>query len=148
MRKIKEVLRQRFGLELQQEQIARSCSIGQATVHRYLERAAAVGLSWPLPDDCDDSHLDALLFPARSNEPQAPVRPGIDFAVITSRSFCRHINKALFTSFRRPRGNSGPSLTIPQNCLACSATRAMNVTAGKHLAAKEISNAHIHNRRR
>jgi hypothetical protein len=30
MRKIKEVLRLRFGLGLQQEQIARSCSIGQA----------------------------------------------------------------------------------------------------------------------
>ena len=41
MRKIKEVLRLRFGLGLQQDQIARSCSIGQATVHRYLEKAAA-----------------------------------------------------------------------------------------------------------
>jgi len=28
-------------LGLQQDQIARSCSIGQATVHRYLEKAAA-----------------------------------------------------------------------------------------------------------
>jgi len=45
MRKIREVLRLRFGLSLGQEQIARSCSIGQATVHRYLERAAAVGLN-------------------------------------------------------------------------------------------------------
>jgi len=35
-------------LSLGQEQIARSCSIGQATVHRYLERAAAVGLNRPL----------------------------------------------------------------------------------------------------
>ena len=49
MRKIKEVLRLRFGLGLRQGQIAQSCSIGQATVHRYLERAAAAGLSWPLP---------------------------------------------------------------------------------------------------
>ena len=39
MRKIKEVLRLRFDLGLLQNQIARSCSIGQATVHRYLERA-------------------------------------------------------------------------------------------------------------
>ena len=51
MRKIKEVLRLRFGLGLHQDQIARSCSIGQATVHRYLERAAAAHLGWPLPDD-------------------------------------------------------------------------------------------------
>ena len=41
MRKVKEVLRLRFGLGLQQNQIARSCSIGQATVHRYLQKAAA-----------------------------------------------------------------------------------------------------------
>src|SRR6266487_6237674 len=63
MRKIKEVLRLRFGLGLHQDQIARSCSIGQATVHRYLEKAAAAKLSWPLPDDLDDQRLDELLFP-------------------------------------------------------------------------------------
>ena len=51
MRKIKEVLRLRYGLGLHQDQIARSCSIGQATVHRYLERAAAVGLTWPLTEE-------------------------------------------------------------------------------------------------
>ena len=62
MRKIKEVLRLRFELGLQQNQIARSCSIGQATVHRYLERAAAAGLSWPLSEDLDDSRLQKLLF--------------------------------------------------------------------------------------
>ncbi len=45
MRKIKEVLRLRFGLGLDQSQVARSCSIGQATVHRYLQKAVAAGLS-------------------------------------------------------------------------------------------------------
>ena len=48
MRKVKDVLRLRFELGLRQDQIARSCSIGQATVHQYLERATAAGLSWPL----------------------------------------------------------------------------------------------------
>src|SRR5215831_71692 len=79
MRTIKEVLRQRFGLGLRQEQIARSCSIAQATVHRYLERAAAAGLSWPLPEDCDDAQLNELLFPTRPDWPQPYPRPGIDF---------------------------------------------------------------------
>ena len=45
MRKAKEVLRLRFGLGLHQSQIAGSCSIGQATVHRYLQKAAAAGLT-------------------------------------------------------------------------------------------------------
>ena len=64
MRKIKEVLRLRYDLGLLQNEIARSCSIGQASVHRYLERASAAGLSWPLPEDCDDRRLNELLFPA------------------------------------------------------------------------------------
>jgi DNA-binding transcriptional regulator LsrR (DeoR family) len=61
MWKVKEVLRLRFGLGLQQNQIARSCSIGQATVHRYLQKAAAAGVSWPLPENLDDHRLEELL---------------------------------------------------------------------------------------
>jgi transposase len=79
MRKIKEVLRLRFGLGLLQDQIARSCSIGQATVHRYLERAAAIGLNWPLPDEYDDRRLNELLFPSRPGQPLSQARPGVDF---------------------------------------------------------------------
>src|SRR5437588_7802539 len=82
MRKIKEVLRLRFGLGLGQEQIARSCSIGQATVHRYLERAAAVGLKWPLEEEYDDRRLNELLFPTRPEYPPSVPRPGLDCAEI------------------------------------------------------------------
>ena len=76
MRKLKEILRLRYGLGLQQSQIARSCSIGQATVHRYLRKAAAAGLSWPLPEDFDDRGLEELLFPAASGRPSRTVRLG------------------------------------------------------------------------
>ena len=47
MRKTKEVLRLRFELGLGQRQSARSCGMGLATVHHYLERATAAGTSWP-----------------------------------------------------------------------------------------------------
>jgi hypothetical protein len=50
MRKTKEVLRLRFELGLGQRQIARSCGMGLGTVHDYLERAAAAGIGWPLPE--------------------------------------------------------------------------------------------------
>ena len=80
MRKIKEVLRLRFGLGLQQDQIARSCSIGQATVHRYLEKAAAAKVTWPLPDDLDERRLDELLFPKRPLRTPSQPRAGLDFA--------------------------------------------------------------------
>src|SRR5450755_693863 len=82
MRKIREVLRLRLGLGLGQEQIARSCSISQATVHRYLERAAATGLGWPLPEDCDERRLNELLFPARPAWPASPQRAAVDFSQI------------------------------------------------------------------
>ncbi len=48
MRKLHEILRLRF--ELSQYQVARSCSIGQATVCHYLKRAQAAGATWPLPE--------------------------------------------------------------------------------------------------
>jgi transposase len=82
MRKVKEVLRLRFGLGLQQNQIARSCSIGQATVHRYLQKAAAVGLTWPLPEDLDDRRLEELLFRSAVGRPSQTTRSLPDFAEI------------------------------------------------------------------
>src|ERR1035441_6509941 len=82
MRKIREVLRLRLGLGLGQEQIAGSCSISQATVRRYLERAAATGLGWPLPEDCDERRLNELLFPVRPAWPASPQRAAVDFSQI------------------------------------------------------------------
>src|SRR5258708_23322472 len=85
MRKVKEVLRLRFGLRLQQNQIARSCSIGQATVHRYLEKAAAAGLTWPLPDDLDERRLEEMLFSAAVGRPSRILRSLPDLAEVRRR---------------------------------------------------------------
>lgn len=79
MRKIKEVLRLRHELGLAQRQIARSCSISRAAVAEYLERAAAAGLSWPLPEGCNDEQLEAQLFRRAAPEP-ALKRAVPDFA--------------------------------------------------------------------
>jgi transposase len=62
MRKLKEVLRLRFGLGLGQRQIARCCSIGQGTVSEYLKRAEAAEVRWPLPEGWDDRRLEEVLF--------------------------------------------------------------------------------------
>ena len=64
MRKLREVLRLRFELKLGYQQIGRSCSIGVSTVHKYLKRAQAAGVTWPLPDDWDEARVEAALFPA------------------------------------------------------------------------------------
>jgi transposase len=64
MRKLKEVLRL-HSLGLSQHQIARSCSISQSTVHEYVSAAQAAGVTWPLPENWDDSQIEQALFPQR-----------------------------------------------------------------------------------
>src|SRR5258708_40158559 len=63
MRKLREVLRLRFELKLGYQQIGRSCAIGVSTVHKYLKRAEAAGVSWPLPEDWDEARVEAAVFP-------------------------------------------------------------------------------------
>ncbi len=65
MRKLREVLRLRFELKLGYQQIGRSCAIGVSTVHKYLKRAEAAGVTWPLPEDWDEARIDAVVFPRR-----------------------------------------------------------------------------------
>ena len=75
MRKIKEVLRLKFGLGFANRQIARSCSINHSTVADYLYRAKAAGLGqWPLPDSLDEAELEKRLFSTmapRADQPRA-----------------------------------------------------------------------------
>jgi transposase len=64
MRKIREVLRLKFGLGLKDRQIARSCSIPRSSVANYVFRARQAGLhTWPLVPDLEDEALEELLFP-------------------------------------------------------------------------------------
>jgi transposase len=62
MRKTKEVLRLRFELGFGQRLIARSCGMGLATVHDYLERTAVAGIGWPLPEGLSEEELESKLF--------------------------------------------------------------------------------------
>ena len=66
------------------QQIGRSCSIGVSTVHKYLKRAEAAGVTWPLPEDWDEARVNAVVFPRR--EPtiaeNSPARTPPDFAAI------------------------------------------------------------------
>lgn len=63
MRKIKEVLRLKWSLDLSHRAIGRSCGIGHTVVTEYLRRAERVGLCWPLPPEMDNVQLERLLFP-------------------------------------------------------------------------------------
>ena len=107
MRKVKEVLRLRFGLGLQQNEIARSCAIGQSTVHRYLQKAAAAGLTWPLAEDIDDRRLEELLFRKPAGRPSRNIRSLPDFDEVHRQlQTHKHLTCLLYTS--RQMGSKCP----------------------------------------
>jgi transposase len=81
MRKIREVLRLKFELGLENRQIARSCRIPHSSVGNYLKRAQQAGLSWPLPPDLGDEGLERGLFPP-DEQPVGASRPLPDLAAI------------------------------------------------------------------
>lgn len=62
MRKITEVLRQRFELKHSYRDIASSLNIGITTISDYLGRAKAAGIQWPLPDGMSEDDLFNQLF--------------------------------------------------------------------------------------
>jgi transposase len=88
MRKTREVLRLYFELKLGQRQVARGANVSQSTVHDYLERFYAAGLSWPSPPEMSEAELEGRLFPADSGaaRPCSKVLP--DFATIHDELRC------------------------------------------------------------
>ncbi len=79
MRKCREILRSHFELGMSNRQISRMLSISPATVFYCLARAEGAGLGWPLPDDLDDTALEAKLYPPP--DPIVPRAP-VDWATI------------------------------------------------------------------
>ena len=67
MRKIRDVLR--LSAEgLSTRQIAASLAIGRTTLRGYLDRADALGLSWPLPPSLSDTDLERQIYPRTARD--------------------------------------------------------------------------------
>lgn len=81
MRQIKEVLRLAWEVGLGAREIARSLSIAHPTVLRYLSRARAQNLRWPLPEGLSDAALEKRLCASPSST-SASRRPLPDCALI------------------------------------------------------------------
>jgi transposase len=62
MRKIRDVLRLKFEVQLSHGKIAAATGVSKGAVTNTVQRAVQKGLSWPLPADLDDSRLEALLY--------------------------------------------------------------------------------------
>ena len=81
MRRIRQVLRLAWEVGLKQRPIARSLTMGSATVGEYLRRARMAGLSWPLSSELNDTELEARLFPPPPKLARA-ARPLADWAEV------------------------------------------------------------------
>src|ERR1700738_4339424 len=74
MRKISEILRQRFELKRSYHDIARSQNISKSTVYEYLVRAEKAGISWPLPNEIAEPELyNKLFLPTAKLSPPRPL---------------------------------------------------------------------------
>jgi transposase len=65
MRKIKEILRMKWGLGLSDRQVAASLKIAHSTVGGYLKRAERAGLDWEQAQELEEAELKARLFPPK-----------------------------------------------------------------------------------
>lgn len=81
MRKIREVLRLKFELDLSERQISKSTQTSRSAIGDYLRRFAVSGLSWPLPPALSDADIAARLFRAKPALPDA-LRPAPDWAQV------------------------------------------------------------------
>lgn len=72
MRKIKEILKLHYE-HVSNREIARRLGIGAGSVSRYLTRAKAAKLSWPLTDDWTNEKIYSVLFPTTSRNPSYPL---------------------------------------------------------------------------
>ena len=63
MRRIREVLRQRWECGFSERTVATSCSLARSTVAKYVKRAEEAGLSWPLPEGLTDEELNRAPVP-------------------------------------------------------------------------------------
>jgi transposase len=73
VRKIREVLRLKEGNVLSDRQVAGAVHVSPSTIADVVRRAAAAGLSWPLPEDMGDEELEALLYPKPEGERARPL---------------------------------------------------------------------------
>jgi transposase len=72
MRKIREVLRLKYTQSLSNTQIGTSCNLSKECVRKYIKRAERAGLSWPLPEEMNDTKLEQLLFKDANQAAQIP----------------------------------------------------------------------------
>lgn len=127
MRKAREILRLKHELGLTNRQIGASLHLSHVSVGKYLQRAKAAGVGWPLSPEIDDVHLRDLLrasqppvedatrpLPAMTQVYQEMRRPGVTLQLLWEEYRKEHPDGYAYTQFceyyKRFRGQLEPSL--------------------------------------
>src|SRR3954452_13592467 len=69
MRRLREILRLKHACGATDRAIAQSIGVARSTVALSLERAAAAGLTWPVPETLTDLVIEAMLFASAGTKP-------------------------------------------------------------------------------
>jgi transposase len=72
VRKIKEILRMKWGLGLSARQVGVSLNISHSTVGEYLKRAEQAGLDWEQAEQMSEKAIATLLFPPQEDKEGRP----------------------------------------------------------------------------
>lgn len=75
MRKISEILRQKYELGSSYRNIAQSLNISISTISEYIARAKAAGITWPLTENMTEEVLYDKLFLPTNHEISKRDRP-------------------------------------------------------------------------
>jgi transposase len=62
MRRLREIVRLRFSVNLTMREMSRQTGIPESTVRAAIQRFQSSGLSWPLPEGMSDAELEAALY--------------------------------------------------------------------------------------
>jgi transposase len=81
--KLKELLRLKYEANLSIRRIGRSLGLSRSVVSKYLCRAKAAGIAWPLPAELDEAQLQLMLQPKRQSAANALMAEP-DFAEMSS----------------------------------------------------------------
>jgi response regulator of citrate/malate metabolism len=79
MQKLTQIIRLHFDAKLSTRPIAKSLGLSVGVVNKYINRARANNLSWPLPNGMDERALNELLKAGSGQPKQSLAATSIDF---------------------------------------------------------------------